>query len=151
MSEVIGFEAKLYYNTGTSQTPTWSEITRTRDVSVTMQKAEIELSRRETNWKLKRGGMLEVGFSFQYLYMKGTDAVWTALQAAWEQGTSTEFAIMDQDIATTGAQGLMAFSEVLNISYDQPLEDAQVHNFECVPTGRDETGALKPPQWHTVP
>ena len=106
VQEVVGFEAKAYYNTGTDATPTWVEMTRCKDVSTPLSKSEADVSRRETRFKLARGAMIEAAVEIAYQYKKGTDAVFDALLDSFLNGTPIQVAIMDQAIATSGAQGL---------------------------------------------
>ena len=150
--EKLGFECKAYRNTGTASVPVWEEVERFRDVSVSMSKTIVDISRRQSSWMLKRGGLKDASVTAQYMYTAGTDADFTAIQDSYSNSTSIQWAFMDQDIANTGAQGLMAFSEVTDLSYDQPLDDAMVFNLEINPTAFEETpGTLIPPEWHIVP
>ena len=57
MSEVIGLEAKLYYDaSGMSETPTWTELTNVKDVTLNLEKADADVTTRASGgWRLRRG------------------------------------------------------------------------------------------------
>lgn len=149
--EILGFQAKFYRNTGTDAVPVWVLMDRIRDVSVPMDKAEANSDRRGSKFKFKKGAMLDTGIELEYLFRKGTDADFDALLDSYLNGTEIQFAVMDQLIATSGAQGLKMFGEVKSFPFEQPLEDNQTFDVTIMPTATEEASALVEPSWEETP
>lgn len=146
----IGQECKLYYNSGTHASPTWVEIKRAIDVSLAMGKGEADMSRRESGEELARGALKQRNIDFGYRYKIGADTVFDALMDSYVNGTPIQFAVMDQDITTAGAQGLRAFCEVMKADRDEPLADGVTVAFSAKPTDHEESGALVEPDWYEI-
>ena len=147
---VVGKDAKLYYNTGTFASPTWVEITRAIDVSVSLGKNDASISSRESEWEQMGGGLKTAEVEFDYLHAVGADTVFDALLSAYLNDTVTEFAAMDGAIATSGNQGLRAYCIVFSMDYDQSLEEGQKFSFGLQPSRFVESAALKVPVWLDV-
>lgn len=147
---VIGQECKAYYNSGTHAAPSWVEIKRGVDFTLNLGKGEAETSRRESGWEFKRGALKQASVDFGYRYKRGVDTVFDALFDSWANGTAVEFAIMDQIITASGAQGLRAFCEVFSSNMDQPLADGVVVQITASPTDHEEAAALIEPDWYIV-
>ena len=50
MAKKIGLEAKLYRNTGTYESPSWSEMTNVRDLTLNVEKGEADVTTRGATW-----------------------------------------------------------------------------------------------------
>lgn len=146
----VGHECKAYYNSATHASPTWVEMKRAIDVSVDLSKGEAEASRRESSWKLTRGGLKELGVEFGYRWKPGGDTVFDALWSSFLNNGAVEMFIADGAAATAGTEGIRAFVEVMGMPYDQSLEETQVVNVSAKLTDWEEASALVEPDWYVV-
>jgi len=147
---VVGKDCKLYINTGTHATPTWTEVERAINVSANLGKGEADVSARFSSWKLTKGALKELEISFTYRHHAGTDTVFDALMAAYIAGTPKEFLVLDADVTETGAQGPMAFCEIFSLNLTQELENAAEYEITLKPTYYEESGSLIEPEWYEV-
>ena len=140
----IGDDCKAYHNTGTYPVPVWNEVTNIEDLSLPLSKTLAEFKTRGSKWILKRSGKIDSGIEFKYIYDKADDD-WSVLRDGFLNNTPIEFAIMDEAIATSGAQGLRATCEVVEMPMDQPLEDGVSIAMSIAPAPADNE-----PEWYTV-
>ena len=147
---VPGFECKAYHNTGTNAVPVWDEMVNVVDASVDLTKTKVDTSRRVSKWKFSKGGQLEGDITLKFMHTIGSDSDFDALRASYIDGTAVQIAIMDQAIATSGAEGLWAFCEVFGIPYSQDLDDAETFDINLAPTDNEESGSLVEPTWKVV-
>ena len=79
---IAGFECKLYYNTANvGQTAQWVEIKNAKDVNLPDSVEAIEASARYSKSKRYIAGLFDGSIEFGYQYIRGTDAVFAALEA----------------------------------------------------------------------
>ncbi|MEQ8785132.1 MAG: hypothetical protein RIC55_02500 [Pirellulaceae bacterium] len=148
---VVGKDCKLYLNSASHATPTWVEIKHAINVSANLGKGEADVSARISGWKLTKGALKELEISFTYRHKSGADTVFDTLLAAYLNDTPLEFAVLDADVAETGAQGPRAFCEVLSLNLTQELENAAEYELTIKPTYFEEGGLLIVPDWYEVP
>lgn len=145
----LGHKAKLYINTASNASPVWAELERAIDVSTPLSKAEVDVSRRGSNWKLVKGALKEGSIEFGYRYLAGadgTDADYEDLLDSFANNTPLQFAAMDGPIAGDGARGFKAYCEVMELPHDEPLTDGQVVNVVAKPTDYYVSGSLIQPE-----
>jgi hypothetical protein len=147
---VVGKDCKLYLNTGTHATPTWTEVKQAINVSANLGKGEADVSARYSGWKLTKGALKELEISFTYRHKVGADTVFDALLSAYMTGTPKEFAVMDAAITDSGAQGLRAYCEVMSLNLSQELESSSEYEVTLKPTYHEDGGAIVEPTWHEV-
>ena len=147
MSEVIGLEAKLYYDaSGMSETPTWTELTNVKDVTLNLEKADADVTTRASGgWRLRRGTLKDARVEWE-MQWDTEDTGFTAIQSAWQNGTNIALAIMDGDITTTGTQGLQGDFQILSFTQEQPLEGALTVRVSATPAYNTQY----PPEWVTI-
>lgn len=148
--DLAGYLCKLYRNTATHATPTWSLITAVRDLDVARTRGELDSSTRDSKYKKYVAGMLDEGITFELTYRNG-NADHGALNTAFEAGTAIEFAAMDGAIATSGQEGLRAYMIVTDFSHSQPLEDGVKVSVALKPSYFEESAALVDADWYAVP
>jgi len=149
----VGFDAKLYYNSGTHASATWVEVTQAMDVSVDISAGEVDVSTRESVFKMTGMGLIDATINFAYLHTLGSDSVFTALIAACRLTASAapvQLAAMDQAIATSGAKGLRAFCVVTNLPQSQAMEEGIKYDFSAKPTRHVESSAVVAADWYVV-
>lgn len=137
MSTRIGLEMKLYRNTGNYSTPTWSEVTKAKDVTVTNEAAQADVSDRGSVWRKRRKGLRDLTFEFQLNYdpadsnVTGIEAAYTATVLA---NSTVDMAAADGAIATNGTKYWRAEMEIFTFTRSEPLEEAVVYDVTAMPT-----------------
>jgi hypothetical protein len=142
-SRRVGRQGKVYRNTGTWASPTWSEVTGLKDLARSGEWGEADAATRDSVFNLTLLTILDTVITG--VLVKGANSNYNAIRSAFENGTPIELAIMDGPITTAGNRGLRAMFVVQQFSEEYPLRDEMVHNvtFKCTP----DTNA---PTWYTV-
>lgn len=147
---LVGRECKLYYNSNTYASPTWTEIPRVIDLTYSLPVEWADVSSRISIWKMEAKALVGLILNFGYRYRQGvSDAVFDALRPMAYATTKTEFAICDGTIATSGNEYLRATYQI-QMDGDQPLVGGVQQNFECHLTSEEDSGTLREPSWVTV-
>lgn len=145
MQTRLGLDAKLYRNTGTSGSPAWNLLANIRDVTLSLETGEADVTTRGNNgWRATVGTLKEAGIEFEMVW-DTDDADFTAIKDAFFNGTSIEFAVMDSLITDAGAQGLRAVCRVITFTRSEPLEEALTVSVTAKPTY-----SATPPSWLTI-
>ena len=145
MGYTLGLDCKLYRNTATYSTPTWSEITNVRDLTLSVEKNSADVSIRGSTWRLKATTLKEASIEFEMIWDHASED-FTALQTAFLNNTTVDVAAMDGAITTAGTQGLRAIMNVEKFSREEPLEEAVKVKVTLTPA-YDTTNL---PTWMTV-
>ncbi len=125
MTVQVGISCKLYENTGTWATPTWTERTTVQDVQVTDNGTAAEASNRATSIKTYLYGMTDWTLTTSLL-RDVADAFYEAIRDAKRNKTTIEIAVMSGDITTTGEDGYRADWMVQDFDDNEPMDDANV-------------------------
>lgn len=144
---VGGLQAKLYYNTGTRASPVWVLITRAIDVSVDISQTAVEVPSRASTWMAHLPGLKNATITFGYRVPGGTDTVFDFLLTCLTTPVMKEFAVMDQAIATTGAQGFVMYAQLEAMNLSQGMEEGAVMEFTLRPAYVEESSARVDPLW----
>ena len=145
MAVVLGMNAKLYRNTGTYASPTWTEIDNVRDVTLSMETGEADVTTRAASgWRQSIATLKDAGLDFEMVW-DSTDTGFTALKTAFLNGTNVEFLVLDGDSTTSGNQGLRAEMSIMSFSRNEALEEALTVSVTAKPTKGDNA-----PAWYTV-
>ena len=145
MSIKLGLDAKLYRNTGTAGSPTWNLVPNVRDVTLSLETGEADVTTRGNNgWRATVGTLKDAGIEFEMVWDTADDD-FTAFKDAFFNGTSIELAVMDGPIATAGSQGLRAVCRIITFTRSEPLEEAVTVSVTAKPTY-----SATPPSWLTV-
>jgi len=132
---LIGYEAVLYYNTGTDVAPVWAPIETVRDVTVNMEANDVDDTSRTTNgWRSRKQGLKQWGSDFEMIY-ETSSVAWQAVRASFFSGDTIEILALDQDISIDGAEGLRGAVEVTNFEKGEPLEDVQSNSTSMAGNG----------------
>jgi len=145
-----GRKAKLYYNTGTHASPTWVEVKRCINETVSLSKGEVENISRLSDWKKVLAGLKEGSLKLDYNYKTGADTVFTALSNSYFNDTVVEFAVMDQAITVSGAKGFRAYLQVFGMESPAEIEGKKNYAFELKPSEYEETGVVIEPDLYSV-
>jgi hypothetical protein len=147
---MAGLECKLYYNTATHASPTWTLVSRAINVSVAISMGEADQSSRTSTWRKSRATLKDLEITFSYRKKQGTDAVFDALQAAALAGTVYEYAVFDGLITEAGCQGIRAFCDIRGLNLGQELEATEEVEFALKPTYKEESSSEVNPDWYEV-
>ncbi len=128
MPHKLGMEAKLYFDstplTGAPSTGTWTELANTKDLTLNLETGESDITTRANNgWRATAATLKDGSIEFEMLW-DPDDAGFTAIQTAWANSAEIAVAAMDDDITTSGSQGLAGNFTVTNFSRSEPLEEA---------------------------
>ena len=146
MATVIGIDAKLYYDASGVGGSSWVELTNVRDVTLELDKSEVDVSNRAYGgWRAIQGAMKEAVITWDMVY-DTTDTGFVAIRTAWFSDTVPfGLCICDGAEATSGTQGLKVDCEILGFGIPQPMEDALKVNVRAKPTYSDTD-----PAWFTT-
>lgn len=100
-----GRETKLYYNTD-HDTPSWVEMKRVRNISITDGPALSESNFHGEDRTGNIPGYSQFSGSFEYVLKQGTDTVFAFLQSAQQAFDPVELDLRNQDRATSGSKSL---------------------------------------------
>ena len=138
-------DAKLYKATSIAPTPDWDEITLVKDVTLTLEKSEFDVTTRANGgWKAVAAAMKDATIEFEMPW-DPSDTVFKALLDAFNANTVLGIACMDKDITTAGAEGLWADCVVLSFTREEPLEEGLTAKIKVKPTL-----SANAPLWKTV-
>lgn len=154
---ILGFEMKAYYDSASSVgAPTWVEIARMKDLSVTNTKNQADVSRRESDWMLFAGGQKDLALEFGYQYKPnqaaGGDTIFEALQDSHLNNTPMHLLIVDGATPPASGEtinGLDLWVVVFDFGQDEPLSEGVVINVVAKPTDVYDNGTLLSPQVYT--
>lgn len=146
MAAKLGLDCKLYRNTGSYASPTWDLVGNVKDLTLSLEKSEADVTTRANGgFRATVGTLKDATVEFQ-MVADSSDTDFTAIQTAFFANTSIEFAILDGLVATTGSQGLRATMDILKFSRSEELENAVMFDVSIKPTY-----AANAPAWWTIP
>ena len=143
----LGMDGRCYRNTGSYASPTWSELSHIRNLSISVEVNEVDASDRASVFALVEKGLVQFTVEFQYRYT-ASDTEWTNLitESIAVGGTGQEFAIMDGDITDSGEVGWRMDAHVMASNQGQELETAMALDVTLKPCAN----ANGNPQRYTV-
>jgi len=145
MTTVLGKDAKLYRNSGDYENEVWVEVDNVKDLTLTLEKGEADVTTRASGgWRETAATLKDGSVEFGMVY-DPADANFTSFQTAFLTDGQLELAIVDGDITTAGTQGLRASFEIFNFGQEQNLEEAVMVNVTIKP-GR----SAHAPEWMMV-
>ena len=146
MAVKLGLSAKIYRNTGTYATPVWNEIKNVKDLTLTLETGEADVTTRgNAGWKATVATLKDGSIEFEMVWDTADDD-FGAIRDTFLNRGAMEFAVMDGDITVSGSQGLRATCMVTNFSRNEALEEAIKVSVTVKPTY-----SVNPPAWVVVP
>lgn len=134
MTEQRGTDGKLYYNSGTYDSPTWTEVKNVRDLNIPDIFTESDVTTRGSGGvRQMAAGLREVSVEFQMLFDED-DADYQYFRAAYNARTKIDIAAMSGDITTNGSQGPRGYFQVFEFPNNQPLAEHQMIDVVLKPT-----------------
>ncbi len=141
----LGMNGKLYRNTGSYEAPTWVEITNVKDLTLSLETGEADVTTRANNgWRASKATLKDGSVEFEMVW-DTEDEGFAAIKAAFFGNTGIELAVMDGDMDTEEVQGLRATFAVTKFDRSEPLEEAMSVSVSVKPTY-----AAHPPEWITA-
>ena len=132
MSIKLGLDAKLFR--GTAGTQGTIEVTNVKDVSLSLESGEADVTTRKAKgWKLSVATLKEASLEITILY-DTEDEDFLAFKTAYFTNTPLSLFVTDGD---TTAHGLDADFSVTGFTVDQPLEEAVTVKVTAKPTASD--------------
>jgi hypothetical protein len=146
MAIKLGMEAKLYFcAAGIGGTPSWTELTNVKNVTLSLQTGEADVTTRGNNgWKATAATLKEGSIEFEMVW-DTEDEGFTAIKSAYFGNSLIGLAVMDGPIETSGNQGLWADCMITNFSRDEALEEAITVKVTAKPTY-----STNAPEWKTI-
>ena len=142
---------RIYRNTGTYGTPTWTVIAERKDLEIGLTKGKITSLRDSAEFMeyLKGYKDLTIGFPIKYTRANANHVALRTDFMADDDGYF-DLLILDGTSATSGAQGIRAIVGLFDFSHSGPLEDETTVNLEFQPTYAEDGGSAIESDWHTV-
>ena len=132
MAIKLGLDAKLFR--GTAGTQGTIEVTNVKDVSLSLESGEADVTTRKAKgWKLSVATLKEASLEITILY-DTEDEDFLAFKTAYFTNTPLSLFVTDGD---TTAHGLDGDFSVTGFTVDQPLEEAVTVKITAKPTASD--------------
>lgn len=142
MSVKLGLDARLYRNTGAYSSVTWNEVKNVKDLTLSLEAGEADVTTRGNGgWRATIATLKDGSLEFEMVWDTADDD-FTAIRTAFLTNGQVEFAVLDGPVATSGSQGLRAAMAITNFSRSEPLEEAIKVSVTAKPTYSDH-----PPEW----
>jgi predicted secreted protein len=122
---LLGMNAKVYYHaTVDTALAAMTELTNVKNVTLNLDAAEADItSRANSGWQAIAAALRSAGTDFEMVW-KPADTGFAAIKTAYLTSAAMEFAILDQDKATSGAQGLKGNFTVTAFNREEPIDGA---------------------------
>jgi hypothetical protein len=151
MAIKLGLDAKLYIDDEASYvSPTWSEVTNCKDLTLTLEKSDFDVTVRGNNgWRAVVSVLKDGTLEFKMIW-DTDDANFVIIKDAFLATSfptnSVNIAAMDGDILTSGSEGLRSLMIVSTFTRNEPLEEALTVDVKLRPT----YFPAKPTEWLIV-
>jgi len=125
-----GFDCKVEVNTTGVSGGTWVEVTLARDLTLTLERAEIDASSRGGDgWRERIGGLKDGTVELEILDATAAGNGYSILRDAFLNGTLIGVRVLNGETAGTGGvEGIVMLMTVLNFTRNEPLEDVVTWN-----------------------
>jgi len=133
MAHKMGWEQKLYRNTGSFGSPTWDLVTNCRDLTLTGSASKNDASTRLSRVKTYAAGQIDLGFNFQMVY-DPADTDLTAIRTAFYAQTALDLMDLDGLAATSGSLGVRAVCQIFSMEKGEPIDGIATYDIEAAPT-----------------
>jgi predicted secreted protein len=121
MAIKLGMDAKLFYKAGgQGGAGQWTELTNVRDVTLSLETGEADVTTRgNSGWRATVGTLKEASVEFEMVW-DTADAGFAAIKDAFFDNEMIGLQVLDD----TGGQGLQADFSITNFSRSEALEEA---------------------------
>ena len=130
----LGLDAKLYVNTGTFGSPTWTEIDITKDVTLGQSAGAADVTSRGSGGYIEELATLKaLNLSFN-INKVIADAQFETLRDAFKDRTTVDMAVADGGIATSGTEYTRFEGKVFDWNENQQLTEGLTVDVVIRPT-----------------
>ncbi len=130
----LGFERKLYRNSGTDAAPTWVEIPEVKDVKQSLKTGEADVTTRaNAGWKALAPTLSEAEFTFQMI-SDPTNDNFAAVKTAFFAKAPIQFAFADGEITEAGTEYLKVTCGIFGFDITEENESAVTVDVSIKPT-----------------
>ena len=142
---------RIYRNTNTFASPSWTAVTERKDISLTITKDEIESLRDGSEFKEYLKGYKDMAVSFGIKYTRN-NANHVAFRTDFFLDTDAHFdlLILDGAVTTSGAQGIRMVCALFQFDHAAALTEESEVELSFKPTYAEESGSAIVSDWYTV-
>lgn len=121
---VLGMNAKLYQGAAAAALGALTEMDNVKNVTLNLNAGESDITTRaNSGWRATAPTLREASVDFEMLWKPG-DSGFDAIKTAYLTNATLELAVLDQDRATTGAEGLKGSFSITSFNRNEQLEEA---------------------------
>lgn len=134
----FGMDAKTYYSVGGQSGGSWVELTNIRDLTLSLESGEADLTTRANNgWRAIVATLKEANVEWEMVW-DTDDPGFTAIKDAWFNKQPIGLKLLDRE----NGEGLQADFAILSFSRSEPLEEGITVSVTAKPTY-----SATPPSW----
>lgn len=143
---VLGVDCKMYRNNSEWATPDFQEVTNARDVTLTLEAGEADVTTRGNGgWEAVVAALKKGAVEFEMIWNK-QDENFQAFRDAWLNRTPIEVMVLDGSKDVAGSEGLRAMMAVIKFTRNEELAEAVKASVTIKPTYSSHAAA-----WVTMP
>ncbi|MGL5097508.1 MAG: hypothetical protein ACRDD1_18115 [Planctomycetia bacterium] len=131
---MLGIDAKLYRNTGTYGTPTWTSVDCISDCAVSPVWDKNEVMIRASRTKMQVKTMLGIEVAAKLLATLSGDTQLIAIQDAMNSDAQHDFLVLNAATTAIGARGWRFWGQVFQASESQNPGDTLFYDCVIAPT-----------------
>jgi predicted secreted protein len=135
MSVKFGIDGKLYYCVaGIGGTPTWTELSGVKNVTLNVQGKEVDVTTRASaGFALADIALMDASIEFD-LPLDPADTGYQAVETAFFARSLVGLAVMSGGVTVAGSRGLWADCKITQFNREESLEDAMIVKVTAKPT-----------------
>lgn len=139
MSQVkYGYKGKIYFNTGSYNSPTWTEVKNVREVKVGAAMGEQDATTRAGGGiEQAEPILLKLGLTGKIKSAETDTAGFIAMETAFLTRAAIDVLLLDGDKGTDGSRGYRVDMKVFDFSEDQGNENLLWRDFAIKPCVSD--------------
>lgn len=130
----LGRNAKLYLNTGSYGSPTWSEVANISDLTLNRAWDEADVNTRESAMKMGLKTLLDAAVTGKMKFTIGDTNTTTIMDALNSPTTALDIMALNGPSTTTGMYGVRYPCQVTQGNEDQGLGVALFEDLKFMPT-----------------
>ena len=132
MAVLKGIDCRVYRNSGTYSSPTWSLVNPVIEVTVNLENSAFDASNRDSNYRLQLPALTDISVDLR-MHKDKADADFEALEDAAQGRTNIDLLILDGVQTSGDSDGWRIQGFFTSWNESQPLEDAVTVDATFVP------------------
>lgn len=139
----IGKNAKVYRNSGSYGSPSWTEIDIVQSVTLSLTKSEAEVTfRGGGGWEAIVPTIKRASIDIMILHQT-QDSSYQVLRAAYMADTVLDYLIVDTTRTTQYAEGLRLYANIMEFTREEPIDGVLTDKLVLKPALADQN-----PTWY---